>query len=102
MDQPDRTLALLGGYAVEAVRQILDRLVDALKSLVGRRVNDEVDRARQEGLNVAQQADIRQKSTLLRSIVALEAEVGKDATPQTRAAIESMYKLLGLEPIDTP
>ncbi len=94
-------LALLGGYSAEAVRQILDRFVDALKSLVGRRLDDEVDVARQQSVNAAQQAELRQKAAMLKSIAALEVQLGTALSEPARNTLNALYEALDIEAPET-
>ncbi|MHA3704147.1 hypothetical protein ACXR2U_18405 [Jatrophihabitans sp. YIM 134969] len=101
-------LALLGGFSAEVVRQVLDRLVDTLQTVVtGRPTRDRADRAAADvgpGTPVgsgAGRADVDQRLALVRTVVGLERELGPQASDAARRAVAELWARLGFGPDTT-
>ena len=95
-------LALLGGFSAEVVRQVLDRLVDTLQTVVtGRPSLGRSDHPASAAAPAAPasseavHADFEHRLALVRTVVAVERELGPDASEAARTALAELWARLG-------
>lgn len=88
-------LALLGGYSAEVVRQMLDRLVETLKTLVQGRADAEVAVDAEENAARIQRLRIADQSQALLSVVNLQNSLGSSIPDAAQEQLDALYASLG-------
>lgn len=92
-------LALLGGFSAEVVRQILNRLVETLQTVVVGRAQDEAERITQAAELDAKARALTGQLAMIRSVMTMEQALGPEAPAAARAALDQLYAHLGQPPV---
>lgn len=91
-------LALLGGFSAEVVRQVLDRLVETLKTVVTGRPTTDADQVVLAATTEARRAEFEHRVALVRTVVTVESELGPELSDAARGALTELWQQLGHEP----